>query len=177
MSDRRMTCPTACSLLLITLASCAAPTPHDALPPDSIPARWLRAVQQQDWSAMGDMLAERAIYADTTKRDFDTEPYYVTGRQAIVELRQRAAAGTATDQVQFTLLDHYETGGVTVLHLNLDVEDSGESWGIQQETITLSCRVMTVLTVDDGKIVHVHDHADWAGAMEQVERMKSAKGG
>ncbi|MFK7741012.1 MAG: hypothetical protein AB8H80_11885 [Planctomycetota bacterium] len=158
-------------LLLLALGSCVAKPPEMA--PDSIQSRWLRSIEQQDWPAMGPLLAERAIYVDSSKRDYDTEPYYVIGRQAIVDFwKRRAPADPKRSRVQFSLLDYDESSSVSVLTLRADIFEWG---GVRTDVLADSVWMTTALTVEDGVIVHLQDHHSSADAVLAGETQSSAR--
>jgi len=123
---------------------------------------------------MGEMLAENAFYDDTTIRPYDTHAIHVVGPQAIMEHWSQLSVTADISGLHYTLLDRFEIGAVTVLHMNLDVQDDGASWGVKKDEITLSARVTTVLTIVAGKIVHVHDHVDDSDLTRQIAELRAA---
>jgi hypothetical protein len=138
--------------------------------------RWIRAIEAQDWSAMSGLLAEDSVYADPTMNHFGRDGFEKQGREAIVDFWRIASEDSGAQSIRYEVSRCFETGGVTVLTLDLSISVSGRYWNVLKDQIDLTGYQTTIVRVADDTIASVVDYVDYASADEQVEELQREYG-
>lgn len=157
-------------LLLISsqsLADCAA---------DSVPHRWIKAIEGQNWDALQGLFAEDSRYRDPTMAFFDTAEIDLRGPQAIRQFWQESSEDSGTSAIDYTITHCFQTGGIAVLTLKVAVTVAGDTWGIKKESVVLRGAQTSVLRIENDLIVEATDLVDYADVMGQVQELKQTYG-
>ena len=150
-----------------SVADCAA---------DSLPYRWIKVIEDQNWGALQNLFAENARYHDPTMAFFDVPEIDLRGPHAIRQFWQESSEGSGTSAIDYTISHCFQAGSMSVLTLEVAVTVAGNAWGINKDSIVLRAAQTSVLRTENGLIVEATDLVDYAAMMRQVETLKQTFG-
>ncbi len=162
--------PRICAGVLICLFS----LPINACDDNSLPIRYLQAIQALEWDTQGNMLAEDARYYDPTMVHYDRPAIELFNRADIVAFWRSSSEVSGTSAIRYTVRSCFETADHYVLHYDILVDVAGSFWDIDEETLSIPGQVMSVIRVANGLIVEHIDYVDYAGGDAFVESLKAS---
>jgi len=121
---------------------------------------YLSAYAAVDTVAMARLLASDAVFADQTARPADGGPIVLNGRDTF--LQKLKTYGLS--RLEYELADVFESNGRVVFVGHVNAFYPRESAG----TLRFRSRIVTVITVDAGKVARHEDFADYANAEKKV---------
>ncbi|MBP6014737.1 MAG: nuclear transport factor 2 family protein [Alphaproteobacteria bacterium] len=150
------------ALLVCLIAVCAAVAARAGEPSaaERLARDYLAAYSAVDTVAMARFLSPEAIFADQTARPEDGGPIVLNGRD--IFLKQFVSYGLS--RLEYELADVFESNGRVVFigHVNAFYpRDAGGA-------LRFRSRIVTVITVEGGKVARHEDFADYANAEKTV---------
>ncbi|MEP4485469.1 MAG: nuclear transport factor 2 family protein [Halioglobus sp.] len=143
---------------------------------DSVPHRWIKVIEEQNWDALQALFAEDSRYHDPTMAFFDTAEIDLRGPLAIRQFWQESSEGSGTSAIDYTITNCFQAGAMAVLTLKVAVTVAGDTWGIKKESVVLRGAQTSVLRLENGLIVDATDLVDYGDVMGQVEALKQTYG-
>ena len=135
----------------------------------SVADAYLKAVEQMDWARMQALLADDAIFEDPTSEVFG-EPWRYVGPEAIVDFYRDAAVDTLA--TSYRIVRQFATG----THVVYEIEGSGHVKasliGHPDKELKDTVNLVTVITVQDGKVIRHRDYVDYADMMQKLAQHK-----
>ena len=110
---------------------------EDACTAGSLPLRWIRSIEDQDWNAMASLLDTGASYVDPTMAHFNREPVELIGRKSIVDFWRTSSQESSSQDIRYELKRCFTSGGLAVLTLELSISVSGALWNVAKDRIDL----------------------------------------
>ncbi|MEM7353879.1 MAG: ester cyclase [Acidobacteriota bacterium] len=138
----------------------------DTKPIAQVAARYLAAIQAQDWTTMEAMLAEEAHYQDYSAELFGTPKIDLRGPAAIVGFWRDSSRDSGTVSIGFDFDERFVAGPNLVLRGHGEVRVRAAAWGLPLEYLDTRFSLISHLRIVDGKVTHHTDHVDY-GAMER----------
>jgi hypothetical protein len=162
--------------LLACLSSFVLPLGAQACEEGSVALRYLGAIQAMDWSAMEALLDPAARYQDPTMAYFDRPPIDLAGSEAIVDFWRSSSEESGSSAIRYTVTDCFETAGYTTISYDILVDVAGSYWNVNQQSISIPGRVVSVLrTTEDSVVLHI-DYVDYAGAEAWIDELRDVVG-
>ncbi|NQU47100.1 MAG: hypothetical protein HQ519_00495 [Planctomycetes bacterium] len=124
---------------------------------------------------MNSLLSASAIYEDPTMVYFDTDAVLLQNREAIVDFWRQSSIDSGAQNISYQIESCFESGGVSVLNMQLSLDVSGSYWGIAKDRIHLTGKQTTCITVVDDLIVHVVDYVEYARVFDVVNELRAAE--
>ena len=160
---------------LLPLPAQSAPARH-ACDDSSVAMRYLAAIDAMDWETMAALLAEDAHYTDPTMIHFDRPAIDLRGRAAIADFWRSSSEGSGTSDIAYEVTQCFETAGYHMVSLDISISVSGAYWSVNREEIVLPGKVISVIRVNAGQVTAHHDYVGYAGADEEVRRLRAEYG-
>jgi len=162
--------------LVACLFSVLLPPGAQACEEGSVALRYLGAIQAMDWSAMEALLDPAARYQDPTMAYFDRPPIDLAGSEAIVDFWRSSSEESGSSAIRYTVTDCFETAGYTTISYDILVDVAGSFWNVNQQSISIPGRVVSVLrTTGDSVALHI-DYVDYAGAEAWIDKLRDVVG-
>ena len=170
--------------LVFCLLSLAASAPADAgelspetLPPESaalkqIALDYLETLAAADWEKQKTFYTEESVFEDPTA-DLFGEPWHFQGPEAISDFWRTSFEGSGTKSVENHYLRIFVNGSRVVVEYDATVRFDAARLGFPGQDVEGTIHGVTVLRVEDGKIVHHLDHVDYAGSLRKLDRMRA----
>ncbi len=130
--------------------------------------RYLHTLYDPDFEAMAAFLTEDSVWEDPSLAYFDHGPRKIEGSEGILDFYRQSSLGGAT-KTTFTVEDHFVTGERVAMEVLYATQGDGVHLGYPGLEVSFTVRGFTVLTIEQGKILHHLDHVDYASMMQQVE--------
>lgn len=121
---------------------------------------YLAAYSAVDTAAMARLLATEAVFADQTARPADGGPIVFNGRDTF--LNQLKTYGLS--RLEYELADVFESNGRVVFIGRVNAFYPRETGG----TLRFRSRIVTVITIEAGKVARHEDFADYTNAEKAV---------
>ncbi len=143
---------------------------------DSLPVRYLKAIQAMNWDEQGSMLAEDARYYDPTMIFYDRPAIDLRGPEAIVSFWRSSSEVSGTESIQYTMTGCFETAGYYVMDYDIEIKVSGAFWQVNKDVITVPGQVTSVIRTDADEVIEHIDYVDYAGGERHVETLRKHYG-
>lgn len=170
------------AFLLSHLPFAVAAAAAGEVPPESLPEEgaerkqialdYLETLAAADWEKQKTFYTEETVFEDPTA-DFFGDPWHLKGPEAISEFWRTAYDSSGTRSVENDYLRLFVNGSRVVVTFDSKVRFDAASLGFPGQEVEGVIHVVTVLKIEDGKIVHHLDHADYAGAFREMDRMRA----
>jgi ketosteroid isomerase-like protein len=149
------------ALLFCSLAVVQAAAASEMSAPERLARDYLAAYSAVDTAAMERFLAPGAVFADQTARPADGGPIVLNGRDTF--LKQFRTYGLT--RLAYELASVFESNGRVVFigRVNAFYPRAGGK-------LRFSSRIVTVITVENGKVARHEDFADYTNAEKSVEK-------
>ncbi len=128
--------------------------------------RYLNTLYDFDFQALGEQLAEDAVFRDPTATPIAGAALFAEGRQEIVAKFSANAAGSRNGG--FEVERHFTSGEYVVFTLVYSAEIRGELVGIAGVWIPVRIPAVTVLRVVGSEISEHTDYVDYDALLQQV---------
>ena len=164
--------PTIAKLLGLDLPTATGDVIEEILESGSVTdvaTAYLRAIQDQDWERMGTFLTDESIYQDFTMEYFNRDAIDLVGRDVIVGFWRDSSADSGTSEIRYVVEDRLVAGPAILLELALHVRVSGAYFNVDRAELAIDSRVFTFLRIENGRITHHFDFADYADAMRKID--------
>ncbi len=163
-------------ILSACLFSVLLPLNAGACEEGSLARRYLAAIQAMDWATMRGLLSTDAQYQDPTMTYFDRPAIDLTGTEAIVGFWRDSSEESGSSAISYTVTDCFETAGYTTISYDIRIDVAGSFWNVNQDTISVPGRVVSVLRTE-GEQVSLHiDYVDYAGAEAWIDALRERVG-
>ncbi len=156
-------------LLLLTCA--AAPAATDPEGRKAVARAYLKTLETMDWRAQATFLTEESVFEDPTAIYFG-EPWRYVGAEAIAGFWQSATEGGGTIEIHHDIRRLFVTGPYVVIDLAATVRNRGDLIGFPDREYQGTIQTSTILRIEDGKVLHHLDHADYEGAWAVLDALK-----
>jgi ketosteroid isomerase-like protein len=149
------------ALLVCSLAMAQAAAAGEMTAPERLARDYLAAYSAVDTAAMERFLAPDAVFADQTARPADGGPIVLNGRDTF--LKQFKTYGLT--RLAYDLANVFESNGRVVFigRVNAFYPQAGGE-------LRFSARIVTVVTVKNGKVARHEDFADYANAEKTIQK-------
>ena len=165
------------SLLVAALALALnfVPRPQDSSAPDqatdpllTIAESYLERLCAQDFEALKPLLDQNALFEDPTRVTLTGRVERIEGRAALLEHFAQNTKGKGASEVE--IVETFVTGEHVVMRLNYKSKASGEVIRAQKgnESVSILIPAVTILRIQNERIVHHLDHVDYASILRQV---------
>jgi hypothetical protein len=98
------------------------------------------------------LLDPAAHYQDPTMVYFNRPPIDLTGSVAVLEFWRGSSEESGSSAIRYTITDCFETAGYPTLSYDVPVDVAGSYWSVNQETISIPGRVVSVLRTDCSEV-------------------------
>ncbi len=144
---------------------------------DSVALRYVKAIDDMQWDAMGELLAEDAHYSDPTMIYYGVDAMEIEGKGEIVEFWRSASADSGTSDIDNDVTACFETGGYHMVNLDIEITLSGAFWNINKDQITIPGKQLMIIRVsEEGLVTEHHDYVGYAGGDEVIKALQETYG-
>lgn len=152
------------TLLACLIAVCVAVAARAAGPSaaEQLARDYLAAYAAVDTAAMARLLSADAVFADQTARPADGGPIVLNGRDTF--LKQLKTYGLS--RLEYELASVFESNGRVVFIGHVNAFYPREGGGASR----FRSRIVTVITVEAGKVARHEDFADYVNAEKSVQK-------
>lgn len=157
-----------CSILFVTSALAAT----DPEKRETVARAYLKTLETMDYEAQASFYTAESVFEDPTSELFG-EPWHFQGPEAITQFWRDSATQAGTLEIRNTMHRLYVTGPFAVAEFESWVRNRGELIGFPDREFEVTIQVTTILRIEDGKVIHHLDHADYEGAWEQMNAIKA----
>lgn len=156
--------------VLFFAASALAATDPD--PREAVARAYLKTLEAMDHEAQATFYTAESVFEDPTSELFG-EPWHFQGPEAITGFWRDSATDAGTLEIRNTIHRLYVTGPYVVVEFDSWVRNRGELIGFPDREFEGTIQVTTILRIEEGKVIHHLDHADYEGAWEQMNAIKA----
>ncbi len=136
-------------------------------PAEQVAQAYIQAYSEADVDAMAPYMAEDIVFEDQTNPNPDFQSEYV-GKAAVLEMIQGFVTRSGVIELGFDFPVVFESNGRIVFSGTVNVHSAPPG---AEHAYKWRARQVTILTIEDGKVVHHEDFADYGGAtVTQLER-------
>jgi len=143
---------------------------------DSVAIRYLSAIDAMDWDLMASFLADDAVYTDPTMTHYDRDAISLRGSEDIIAFWRGESAASGTSEIRYTVTNCLETAGYHAVNLDIEVRVAGEFWDVNRDAISIQGRVVSIIRVEDSRVIEHHDYVEYAAADRVVEDLRKQYG-
>ncbi|MEM1087853.1 MAG: nuclear transport factor 2 family protein [Pseudomonadota bacterium] len=147
-----------------------------ACEPDSTAIQYLAAIDAMDCDAMRSHLAEDATYTDPTMTHFGTDAIDLTGANNVVEFWRSSSEDSGTSEIKYTITSCLETAGYHAVNLDILISVSSAYWCVNKDVIDIPGRVVSIIRVQDGRVIEHDDYVEYAAADKVVAKLREKYG-
>ena len=157
------------SLALLCLSGLAFAQGGDHRSREATARAYLRALETMDFTAQRGFYTPESVFEDPTS-DIFGEPWHFVGPEAIVAFWR--TSGQNVIEMEWEIRQLYVTGARVMVSFASHMRLKSEQLGIPGKTFSGTIHVMTVLRIEDGKVLRHTDHADYSDALRQMELVR-----
>ncbi|MEM8964764.1 MAG: nuclear transport factor 2 family protein, partial [Acidobacteriota bacterium] len=133
---------------------------------------YFKALESLDWDKQATFYTEESVFEDPTSVMFG-EPWHFVGPEAIVEFWRSSTESSGTIEVKHDIQRLFVSGPYVVIDFASTVRLTAVMIGFPDEEISSVIEVSTVLRIDDGKVLHHLDHADYETAWADLQAIQA----
>jgi len=134
----------------------------------SLSETYLERLCAQDFQALEPLLDANALFEDPTRVTLTGKVQRIQGRAAMLENFAKNAKSQGQSEVE--IVETFVTGEHVVMRLNYNSKGSANVIRVDGETpsVSLVIPAVTILRIQNGRVVHHLDHVDYASILRQV---------
>ena len=133
---------------------------------------YLATLERMDWERQKTFYTAASVFEDPTSAIFG-EPWHFVGPEAIAGFWRDSAEKAGTLSIENTYRKVFVAGGLVVVELDAKVRNRATRLGFPDDEFECTFHVVSILRIQDGKIVHHLDHADYASAVREMAAVKA----
>lgn len=143
---------------------------------DSIPVRYISAIEARNVAAMAQHLADDVHYQDPTMDFFGIPEIDLSGRDAVTKFWADSFRDASVETMDYRIENCFQVGNNVLLDLTFAMKVEGKSWQVNTPFVTLSTRHVMSLKLRDEKITHQIDYVDYTAFSRQIKELQLKHG-
>ena len=159
-------------LLALPSAMLAEEAPAEPGELKRIALEYLGALADADWEKQKTFYTDESVFEDPTA-DLFGEPWHFRGAAEITEFWRTSYESSGTLGAVNTFDRVFVNGSRVILVYDARVRFDGHQVGFPGEQLEGTIQGVSVLRIEDGKVLHHLDFVDYAGAQRDLEAMRA----